>query len=122
MIDKTKRLLFEPAIYDYKSTLANQPLHHFGQNLESLVAALQKELSEISADIVTVGYDIYNIEAEAIGATVERSEEFGMPKIKEPLLKNLKDAGQLQCPEKPSGRMNLFIEAARQKKSAPAKI
>jgi uroporphyrinogen-III decarboxylase len=67
---------------------------------------------------VVVGIDIYNLEAEAYGGTVEPPQGTGIPAITQPLCGSLEDALMLQ-PFDPArdGRIALMIEAARRLKA-----
>ncbi len=103
---------FLPAIYDLKPILAGCAPHTFGQKKEEVINALLYEATELDADALTVGYDIYNVEAELAGCHVTRSADLSMPEIAQPLLTSLNAIKQLKAPVQPAGRMNLFIEAA----------
>ena len=106
-------VLFLPAIYDYKARLAGIPPHLFGINSEDIVFAMERELKESCSEVLTSGYDIYNIEAEALGATLIRNERTGMPDIKEPILRTLDELSELHGLYTLAGRMNVFVEAAK---------
>ena len=105
--------LFLPAIYDYKAALAEQPAHCFGQRIDEIKTAIKREVESIQGDALTIGYDIYNVEAEAAGCRVLRDASLPMPQIEEPLLPDLEPADQLftEIP-RIAGRMPLFLEAA----------
>ena len=64
--------LFFPGVYDYKAAFSETPAHLFGQDKADLIAAMESEIAEIQADMVVCAYDIYNLEAEAIGSHVIR--------------------------------------------------
>lgn len=102
---------FMPAIYDLKPALIHAPAHTFAQHEGELIRALSFEAEELDADALTVAYDIYNIEAEAVGCTVLRNPQIHMPEIKAPLIHALSEIGQLQEIQKITGRMGLFIQA-----------
>jgi uroporphyrinogen decarboxylase len=106
-------LLFLPAIYDYKAKLAGIPPHLFGMKSEDIVFAMERELKESCSEVLTSGYDIYNVEAEALGATIIRNERTGMPDIKEPILRTTDELSKLHRLITPSGRMNVFVDAAK---------
>jgi uroporphyrinogen decarboxylase len=67
---------------------------------------------------VVVGIDIYNLEAEAYGCTVEPPQGTGIPAITQPLCANLEEALQLEPfdPER-DGRIALMIDAAQRLKA-----
>ncbi len=105
--------IFCPAIYDYKATLSKCPLHIFGQDESEFIDAVEKEITLLNSEVVTTGYDIYNIEAEAIGGTVIRNKQDVFPEIISPLINNLDDIYKLPLLREPGGRMPQFIRATR---------
>ena len=106
-------VLFLPAIYDYKARLAGIPPHLFGTRSEDLVFAMEREIDESCSEVLTSGYDIYNVEAEALGATLIRNERTGMPDIKEPILRTIEGVSELHGLSTLAGRMNVFVDAAK---------
>jgi uroporphyrinogen decarboxylase len=106
-------VLFLPAIYDYKARLAGIPPHLFGINSEEIVFAMEREIDESCSEVLTSGYDIYNVEAEALGATLIRNERTGMPDIKEPILRTIEGVSELHGLSTLAGRMNVFVDAAK---------
>lgn len=107
------RIPFVPALYDFKATLAGVPGHLFGRSADEYRVALDREVEELGVDAVTVGYDIYNVEAEALGAKVDRSDRLSMPEIAEPAIERLEDSATLRVPDGPSDRMVLLAEVCR---------
>lgn len=101
-----------PGIYDYKAAFAQNPKHLFGQDMNEFVQANQQEIETIDADFVVCGYDIYNIEAEAIGCRVNRLPNC-FPDVAEPLIHSCQDVSRLPDVVEPLGRIALFLEAAR---------
>ncbi len=59
--------------YDYKSSLVNVPSHLFAQTVGEIYGALSQEVASLDAEALTAAYDIYNIEAEALGGIVARN-------------------------------------------------
>jgi len=104
---------FMPAIYDLKPVLINAPLHTFGQNEEELFQALRYEVEELELESLTVGYDIYNIEAEAVGCKISNDPDIGMPEVAAALIHSLDELEQLKALDKIGGRMSLFAKATR---------
>ncbi len=104
---------FMPAIYDLKPVLINAQLHSFGQNADELLRALTFEVEELQMEALTVGYDIYNIEAETIGCKILRNPSLGMPEIEAPLIKSLSEIQNLPDLNAISGRMPLFAEVTK---------
>lgn len=108
---KIDRPPFLPAIYDLKPTFINAPLHSFGQDEEELIQALTYEAEELQLESLTVAYDIYNIEAEAIGCKISRNPLIGMPEVAAPLISSLDEIKKLSDFSEIAGRMPLFVEA-----------
>jgi len=106
-------VLFLPAIYDYKARLAGIPPHLFGTKSEDIVFAMEQELKESCSEVLTSGYDIYNVEAEALGATLIRNERTGIPDIKEPIIRTVDELSELPGLVTLAGRMNVFVNAAK---------
>ena len=103
---------FMPAIYDLKPSFLNRAPHTFGQNEKDIKDALIFEAEQLKADALTSGYDIYNIEAEAVGCRVVRDPKIPIPEIEKPLIKSLDEIDQLNSPDVITGRMGIFVEAA----------
>jgi len=103
---------FMPAIYDLKPAFLQADPHTFGQKKEDIIDALTFEADELEADSLTAAYDIYNIEAEAVGCSVLRDPMILMPEIKSPILASLSETDKLEVPGEISGRMEIFISAA----------
>ena len=106
--------LFCPAIYDYKVNFSTNPSNLFGQTEDELVDAVDKEIQLLKAEVVTCGYDIYNIEAEALGAKVNREEKDFFPDINKALITNLGEMDKLPVLKKTGGRMPVFINATKE--------
>lgn len=111
--DAVDRPPFMPAIYDLKATLAEVPACEFGRNADEVVLALEREVEQLSAEALTVGYDIYNVEAEAVGCVLNRNPDHGIPEIAGPILEELEGVPDLPVVSEPQGRMPLFVEAAK---------
>lgn len=105
--------IFCPAIYDFKANFSQAPLHLFGQDEREFVNAVEEEIAIMDSEVVTCGYDIYNIEAEAIGCSVLRENENIFPEINNPLIKNLNEIDHLPLLKEPGGRMPIFINATK---------
>ena len=105
--------IFCPAIYDYKANFSNSPIQQFGQDENEFVDAVRKEIKILDPEVVTCGYDIYNVEAEAIGSTIYRDDEHIFPEIIQPLIDRVDQVIDLPLIKKPCGRMKLFIDATK---------
>ncbi|HMA46023.1 MAG TPA: uroporphyrinogen decarboxylase family protein, partial [Frankiaceae bacterium] len=79
-----------------------------------LLEALDRELEVYDPDVLTVGLDVYNVEAEAVGCEVRY---FGaspdVPAVAAPVLESPGGLGRLRRPDpERDGRMPLFVAAA----------
>lgn len=90
---------FVPALYDIKADFCHLPLFAFARRPQDvtshLMQALEVEVETIGLVAVTCAYDIYNIEAEALGGVLENSASGGMAEVKGTLLKDLTEASNL---------------------------
>jgi uroporphyrinogen decarboxylase len=107
---------FLPALYDIKASLAKEEGYLFPVSSESLLTALRLEVEELGLSTLTAAYDIYNIEAEAIGSALRRDPSIGMPEIENPLINSLDEIKNLPILTQPAGRMSLFVNAAAKAK------
>ncbi|MHC4658746.1 MAG: uroporphyrinogen decarboxylase family protein [Planctomycetota bacterium] len=113
--EKTDRPLFCPAIYEHKAKLLGKSPSEVSQNGKLLEQAVLAEYETYSPDMLTVGIDIYNVEAEALGSEVFFPEAVAaVPIIKKRILSSLNDFHRLSMDDiESSGRMPLVLEAAK---------
>ncbi len=109
---KTERELFCPAIYEHKAKLIGKTVSEVAADAKLLEAALVAERQTYQPDMLTVGVDIYNIEAQALGAEVIFPEAAdAVPSIKEKILKDVSEVDQLEMPDLlTAGRIPMFLE------------
>lgn len=62
--------LFLPAIYEHKAAFIGSTPSAISRNSTLLTQALLAEYETLKPDALTVGVDVYNLEAEAVGCTV----------------------------------------------------
>lgn len=103
---------FMPAIYDLKPTFVHATSHTFGQTEQDIINALVFEAEQLKADSLTAAYDIYNIEAEALGCSVLRDPNIWMPEIVTPLLSTIGEYEKISDLKSTRGRMGIFLLAA----------
>ena len=84
-------IAFAPAVYEHAARFTGHTPWEVSRNAELLFAAHRAAWREYQHPSLTVGIDIYNLEAEAYGATVERPAGNGVPAIHLPLLASLDD-------------------------------
>ena len=110
---KPAKLLWEPAIYEHKAALIGHRPTDVGRSAELLLQALQAEYRAYRADFMTVGVDVYNVEAEACGAVPVSSADDQCPEITVPIWSLDELSSRLIVPSVPvSGRFQLLLEAA----------
>jgi uroporphyrinogen decarboxylase len=108
------RVPFVPAVYEHKARLVGRSPSEVCVSLDLLLEALARELEVYDPDVLTVGLDVYNVEAEAVGCEVRY---FGaspdVPAVAAPLLEGPRGLDRLRRPDPGrDGRMPLFLEAA----------
>jgi uroporphyrinogen decarboxylase len=80
------KIAFTPVIYEHAASFVGRSPWDVSRDPELLFAAHRAAYIEYRQQVIAVGIDIYNIEAEAYGATVEASTEDAIPGIRRPLL------------------------------------
>ncbi len=106
------RIPFVPTIYEHGAKIIGKTPSQVAQ-CQKLIAQSQLEAYKLYRhDLISVGMDIYNVEAEALGARVLYYDNADLPSVSDVLVKEKKDLALLKIPD-PSkdGRMPLFIEA-----------
>jgi len=105
---------WEPAIYEHKAALIGRGVHEVARSADLLAAALRTEHETYRADFLTVGVDVYNVEAEACGARVAAGGRSQCPEIPTPPWRLDALPGGLALPDVPAaGRFGLLLDAAR---------
>lgn len=111
---KADRIPFVPAIYEHKAFLINKSPSEVCQDYNLLIRALEAEYEIYQADLLVVGIDVYNVEAEALGARVGYCKTNETPSISRPVLVRREEIDNLQMPDPAhDGRMSLMIRAGR---------
>jgi uroporphyrinogen decarboxylase len=108
---------FIPAVYEHKAWFTRRTPSEIARDADLLAAAVLEEFGQLAADAVTVGVDVYNVEAEAVGSRVSYPPDgsTGVPAI-EPAGHALSLGGPLprRLPNPlRDGRMPVMIKAAR---------
>ena len=113
-LEPADKVPFVPAVYEHKARLVGRSPSEVCRSLDLLLEALERELELYDPDALTVGLDVYNVEAEAAGCAVRYfGTEPDVPAVVRPLLAGPGDLGRLGRPDPArDGRMPLFLEAA----------
>ncbi|HOL72936.1 MAG TPA: uroporphyrinogen decarboxylase family protein [Bryobacteraceae bacterium] len=108
------RIPFVPAIYEHKGALIGKSPSEICRSADLLYAGLMKELEVYDADMLVIGIDVYNVEAEALGCKVVYFEDSNdCPAVVEPVVHCPADLRRLGVPDPEcAGRMPLYLEVA----------
>lgn len=111
---KPDRVAFVPAIYEHKGKLIGKRPSEVCRDADLLYEGMKRELAVYDPDMLVAGIDVYNVEAEALGAKVVYFEDSDdVPGIVEPLISSPVEARRLRVPDaERAGRMPLYLEAA----------
>ncbi len=110
------RIPFAPAIYEHKGFLIGKTPSQVARNPDWLLAGLLKEFEVYRPDFLTVGIDVYNVEAEALGCKVLYFDDSpDVPGISERALRSPEDLDRLDLPDPlKDGRMPMYLEVAEE--------
>ncbi len=113
---KGDRIPFCPAIYEHMGFLIGKTPSEICRDPDLLVQGLLAEYETYRPDFLSVGIDVYNVEAEALGCEVLYFDDGpDVPGIADFPVKKPEDLDRLGIPDPTSaGRMPLFLEAAKE--------
>ncbi len=111
------RVPFLPAIYEHKAWFVGETPSTVCRDPQLLIAALIAEYEQVSPDALTIGVDVYNVEAEAVGCEVTYYEDgdTSVPAIgpQAAVFHGSDTITSLKLPDpKKDGRMPLFLDVA----------
>lgn len=109
---------FVPAIYEHKAWFVGETPSRVCRDEHLLTTALLAEYERVQPDALTIGIDVYNVEAEAVGCKVIYYEEqdTSVPAIgpEGAVFWGSEDVASLKMPDpRKDGRMPLNLEVAR---------
>lgn len=115
MSEQAGRIDLTPSVYEHAARLIERTPWEVSRDAALMAAGHIEAYRRYQHRPVCVGIDIYNLEAEAYGAVVERPAGTGIPAISRPLCSDVDDLLDLE-PFDPrcAGRVPLVLEAARQ--------
>lgn len=102
-------------MHEYVAVHAGIPTRDFYTRADLMVPELIEAQASLGIDVVSLTYDIYNIEAEALGQAISFTET-GVPDIdrNHPLIRDCADLDRIHTPDfKRDGRFNNVIEMMR---------
>ncbi|HOW66643.1 MAG TPA: uroporphyrinogen decarboxylase family protein [Candidatus Paceibacterota bacterium] len=111
------KIPFTPVVYEHAARFVGRSPGEVSRDPDLLFAAHCAAYREYHHQVIAVGIDIYNLEAEAYGAKIEIPEDNAIPGIHQPLLTSLEEGMDL-APFDPvrDGRIAMVIETARRLK------
>ena len=115
--EATDQIPFLPAIYEHKAWFVNSTPSKVCRDAELLTKALLAEYESVQPDAMTIGIDVYNVEAEAVGCTVTyyKDDDTSVPAItaQGAVIQNFEEIVSLKIPDPhKDGRMPLNLEVA----------
>ena len=110
-----KQISFMPTIFEHAAFLIGQTPSSAAYSAELMAQAHIEAYKQYGHGVVTVGIDVYNIEAEAIGCTVQVYDDNSIPGIAHRAL-TLDDAPDDIVFSVSSGRIQTVLDAASQVK------
>jgi uroporphyrinogen decarboxylase len=105
---------FTPAVYEHAAFLIDKTPWEASRDPELIFQGHRAAFEQYRHTPVVVGIDIYNLEAEAYGATIEPPRGTGIPAIERPILSSaaeLKSLAPLDAER--DGRIPMMIDVAR---------
>lgn len=111
------RMAFTPVIYEHAARFVGKSPWEVSRDPDLLFAGHRAAYLEYRQDVIVVGIDIYNLEAEAYGATVENPAGDAVPAIGRSLLESAAQGRNL-APFDPThaGRVPMVLDVGRRLK------
>lgn len=111
---KGSRVPFSPSVYEHRGFLIGRSPSEIAQDPNLMYEGLLVEHETYHGDFMTVGVDLYNVEAEALGAKVSFFEDSNsVPGIAGKIIKSKDDFYKLKIPDpEKAGRMPMHLEVA----------
>ena len=113
------KIPFNPSVYEHAARFTGRTVLEVSRDAELMFAGHKAAWLAYRHTPIVTGIDIYNLEAEAYGARIERPGGDGIPAIFQPLLGSL-DEGLEIAPFDAArdGRLAMVIDVARRLKDA----
>jgi uroporphyrinogen decarboxylase len=110
-------MYFTPAVYEHAAKLIGKTPWEVSRDASLLVEAHEAAFREYHHVPVIVGIDVYNLEAEAYGAVIEKPTGTGIPSFRGHVCSSMEELGGLKpIDAKKDGRLPMIIDAARRLK------
>lgn len=116
--EQSDRVPFLPAIYEHKAWFVGETPSKVCRDANLFTTAMFAEYERVQPDALTVGMDVYNVEAEAVGSKVlyYGGQDTFVPALapEGAVFRGSDDVAALNMPDpKKDGRMPLNLEVAR---------
>lgn len=112
------RVPFVPTIFEHAGVLLGHTPSALAQNAALIVEAQECAFEHYGHDLVTVGVDIYNVEAEALGCEVRYYDSEDIPGIVRGILIERAMVNDLRLPDpRKIGRLPLMLEVGKSLKA-----
>ena len=85
------KISFTPVIYEHAARFVGRTPWEVSRDADLMFEGHRRAYLEYHHQVIAVGIDIYNLEAEAYGAQVEECEGDAIPAIHHPLWSSLDD-------------------------------
>ena len=117
--ESTGRIPFAPAIYEHKAFLIDKTPSQVAKDSDLLTRSIFEEYSVYQPDLLTIGLDVYNVEAEAMGGDVKYyPDSSDIPVFQGPIVNSEADLRQFSIPDpRDDGRMPLMLEVGERVKA-----
>ncbi|GEA16023.1 methylcobamide--CoM methyltransferase [Moorella sp. E308F] len=107
------KIPFVPVVYEHAAALIGVTPSKMARSAELIVKGQLRAYELYGHDLVTVGIDIYNVEAEALGCPVQYFDDEAIPAIAGPIVSCPADLARLRVPDpEHDGRLPLLLDAA----------
>jgi uroporphyrinogen decarboxylase len=89
------KIAFTPVVYEHAARFTGRTPWEVSRDPELLFAGHRAAYLEYRHQVIAVGIDIYNLEAEAYGAQIKPPDDDAIPAIHQPLLSSLEEGLEL---------------------------
>ena len=111
---------FAPSVYEHAAKIIDKTPWEVSRDAELLFQSHREAYLKYQHKPITVGIDIYNLEAEAYGAVVEKPDDTGVPSIQNHICSSVSDILALPDLDIVTSRISMIIEVGeRLKKEFP---
>src|SRR5512134_3965338 len=112
------KIAFTPAVYEHAARFVGRTPWEVSRDPELMFEGHRRAYLKYRHQVIAVGIDIYNLEAEAYGATVENTGDHGIPAVHAPIL-DTAAAGRKLAPFDPErdGRIAMVLVVGRRLKA-----